>query len=370
MHRKDEMINNSENPNNRCNKKIALTGGGSAGHVMLHIALLPEMQQRGWDIYYIGSKGIEKKIIEKTNIPFYTIATGKLRRYFSIHNFLDIFKIFLGLIQCLKIFIFHRPNILFSKGGFVSVPPAIAAWLLKIPVITHESDVTPGLANRILLYFSKRMLYSFPETNRYLPKRKSEFVGSVVRDELLTGEKKKGLQYCSFDADDLRPIVLIMGGSQGAEKINRVIEQSLAELNKAYRIIHIAGKGKRNSHPNSNSYVSFEFVSDELKHLFAACDMVISRAGANSIFEILALKKPMLLIPLDVGSRGDQIINAKSFQKNHWAMILSERKLNQRTLLESLNALKREAPEMISAQMKHSSSLSKERIFEVIETYL
>lgn len=350
--------------------KIVLTGGGTAGHVMLHLALLDKLKEQGWDPIYIGSRGIEKSLIEKTGIPFKTIMAGKLRRYLSIENFIDVFKVFYGTVQSFFILLMLRPRLVFTKGGFVSVPVATAAWMLRIPVITHESDVTPGLANKIIGRFSQKLLYSFPETQKYLPKSKSIFVGTVIRDDLLSGSKERGLEIAGLDAQNARETLLIMGGSQGAQKINQAIEENYEKLIKNFRIIHLTGKGKKLSIENSQDYVGFEFVSEELKHLFAVSDYVVSRAGANSIFELLALNKPMLLIPLEQGSRGDQVLNANSFASQSWATVLRESELDANTFMQALSELKRKSPSMKKAQALSSIDFSGNEVLRLFADYL
>lgn len=325
------------------NVLIALTGGGTAGHVNPHFALIPTMRQQGWDVFYVGSSGIERSLVSKFGgVTFYVIAAGKLRRYFDFRNFLDLARIVFGFVQCLGLFVWRRPSLVFSKGGFVSVPVAWAGWVLGIPVVTHESDVTPGLATKLITPFAKRVLHTFPETADCLPRSKARQVGTPIREELLQGDRLEGLKLCGFDPKEDFPTILVMGGSQGALRINQCLAAALPSLCKSYRVIHLSGKGKGIpfSHPR---YRSFEYVLDELKHLYAATDLVVSRAGANAIFEFAALKKPMLLIPLQVGSRGDQVKNAESFAKKGWAIILSEAEITSDILAAGIDELKQQA---------------------------
>jgi UDP-N-acetylglucosamine--N-acetylmuramyl-(pentapeptide) pyrophosphoryl-undecaprenol N-acetylglucosamine transferase len=333
---------------------------------MLHLALLSDLKGRGWQVSYVGSSGIEKEIIGKTDIPFFTISAGKLRRYVSLKNLFDIFKVLLGFFQCLGHFLVNRPSVVFSKGGFVSVPVVIAAWVLRVPVIIHESDVTPGLANRISAFFARAILYSFPETGAFLDSKKSQFVGAVVRSELLEGDRVRGLEFCKFDVRDPRKVILIIGGSQGAQKINDATGQSIEVLKKDFRIIHLAGKGKLLPRNPDESYAAFEFVSDELKDIFAATDLAVGRAGANSIFEMLALHKPMLLIPLEAGSRGDQLVNARSFEKKNWALILREADLNSNSFVSNIRKLDAGSDAIRKAQNENSPQQSKEMILDSI----
>ncbi len=337
------MLDNQFNKKseNSAGLHILLTGGGTAGHVMPHLALYPKMKELGWRVSYVGTKGMEKALVESKGIPFYVISAGKLRRYFSWQNFLDIFRLLLGLTQSAFIVFKIRPDIVFSKGGFVSVPISVAAWLFRIPVLTHESDLTPGLANKILARFSKSIFYSFPETASYLPRNKAIFTGLPIRQELFKGEKDFGLKLCDFKKDDQRPILLFMGGSQGAQRINSFVRENLGKILLNYRVLHLCGKGKIDQKLKLCGYWQKDFAGEELKHLLAISDYVISRAGANSIYETLALKKPMILIPLSVGSRGDQVLNAQSFKKQGLAEVIEEDNLEDSTFFNALEELKK-----------------------------
>jgi UDP-N-acetylglucosamine--N-acetylmuramyl-(pentapeptide) pyrophosphoryl-undecaprenol N-acetylglucosamine transferase len=328
-------------------RKIILTGGGTAGHVMPHMAILPELRRNGFNPIYIGSGGIEKDIARKYDVPFFQISTGKLRRYFSIDNFLDVFRIIYGFLQSLNLMIRLRPDVVFSKGGFVAVPVTVAAWMWRVPVVTHESDYSPGLANKLIAPFSRKILFTFPETARFLKPSKSVLVGSPVRPELFLGSADKAHELCAFT--EKKPSILVMGGSQGAQRINDALRDILPRLLKTYNVIHLTGKGKSISFVDPG-YRSFEFLGEQLKDVFAAADLVVSRAGANSIFELLALRKPMLLIPLEIGSRGDQILNARSFQANGWAHQLSEAALTSETFYQAISKLEDSKSAMIMAQ--------------------
>src|SRR5690625_1102709 len=298
-------------------KRILFTGGGTAGHVIVNLALIPTFQAEGWEIDYIGSQdGIEKRLIDEgTDVPYYPISTGKLRRYMSIENFKDPFKVIKGMMQAWRIIGKRKPAVIFSKGGFVSVPVVLAAKLRRIPTIIHESDYTPGLANKIAIPFVNKVLATFPETMQFLPEKKTEYVGPVIRDELFKGNKEKGFMVTGLTNE--KPILLIMGGSAGSQKINSTLRNCLVDLLPTFQIIHICGEGHIDSTIVEDGYVQFEYVSEELKDIFAITDFVLSRAGANAIFEFLALRIPMLLVPLSLeASRGDQIVNAKSFKEN------------------------------------------------------
>jgi UDP-N-acetylglucosamine--N-acetylmuramyl-(pentapeptide) pyrophosphoryl-undecaprenol N-acetylglucosamine transferase len=345
--------------------KICLTGGGTAGHVVPHFALYPEMLKRNWQVFYIGSNAIEKELVTAKGIEFKTITAGKLRRYISFKNFIDIFKVGIGFLQAVLHLLFNRPNVLFSKGGFVAVPVAIAAWVLRIPVVSHESDVTPGLANKIIKPFAKKLLVTFPETIK-LVGPKSVHVGTPIRQELFTGDRVKGLKLCGFSVDSKLPTMLVMGGSQGALKINTVLEESLPELVKKFRIVHLSGRGKVLSFSHEN-YCGFEYVSEGLEHIFALADFVISRAGANAIFEFLALNKPMLLIPLSEGTRGDQIVNAKSFAKQGFAAEIDEGQMDSKSLISDIDQLIQHQDKIRAAQKTFDGSTSLIKIIDQIE---
>lgn len=315
-------------------KKIVLTGGGTAGHVTPNIALMPELKKRGYSISYIGSyEGMEKNMITETGTPYYGVATGKLRRYIDLKNITDPFKVVKGYFEARSHLKKIKPDVIFSKGGFVAVPVVRAAKALKIPVIIHESDMTPGLANRICIPCAAKICCNFPETMQYLPKEKAVLSGSPIRSELFEGNKARGLAFCGFN--DQKPVLLIMGGSLGAVAVNNAIRAILPELLKEYQVIHLCGKGKTDDSFNGiPGYVQYEFIKDELRDLMAAADLFISRAGANAICEILALRKPNILIPLPAGaSRGDQILNAESFQKQGFSYLLPEEEITNEKLL-------------------------------------
>ena len=319
-------------------KKIVLTGGGTAGHVTPNIALIPELQKKGYEVHYIGSyDGIEKKLIEEMHIPYYGISSGKLRRYFDPKNFSDPLKVLKGFGEAKHILKEIRPDVVFSKGGFVTVPVVYAAKALHIPSVIHESDMSPGLANKLCLPFASRVCANFPEALKELPKGKSVLTGTPIRRELFCGNKDKGLQFCGFTS--ARPVLLIIGGSLGAVAVNQAVRSILPELLKDFQIIHLCGKGKLEpSLERTNGYVQFEYIEKELRDLFAASDVILSRAGANAICELLALRIPNILIPLPAhASRGDQILNAKSFANQGFSYLLEEENMTSETLLSAIH---------------------------------
>ena len=331
-------------------KRIVLTGGGTAGHVTPNIALIPRLKELGYEIHYIGSyDGIEKKLIEELQIPYYGISSGKLRRYFDVKNFTDPFKVLKGFREARHTLAEIRPNVLFSKGGFVSVPVVLAAKRLHIPVIIHESDLTPGLANKICIPSAAQVCCNFPETLAHLPADKAVLTGSPIRQELLEGNPIAALEFCHFTAN--KPVILVMGGSLGSAAINDTIRGVLPELLKTYQVIHLCGKGKLDEGLNHTpGYVQFEYIKKELRDLFALADIVISRAGANAICELLALHKPNILIPLSAkASRGDQILNARSFEAQGFSIVLEEEEVTNLTLLNAIHTLMEEKDRYIQA---------------------
>lgn len=321
-------------------KHIVLTGGGTAGHVTPNIALIPELQKRGYQISYIGSyNGIEKELIEKLGIPYYGISSGKLRRYFDLKNFSDPFRVLKGFHQAQKLLKQLKPDVVFSKGGFVTVPVVIAAKKRKIPALIHESDMTPGLANKLCLSSAEKICCNFPETVETLPKGKAVLTGTPIRQELLNGNPDAARAFCGFTST--KPVLLVIGGSLGAASVNENIRKILPELLKDFQIIHLCGKGKTDeSLSGTPGYVQYEYIQQELPDLFALADLVISRAGANAICEISALAKPNLLIPLSAkASRGDQILNARSFERQGYSMVLEEEEITEASLLAAIQKL-------------------------------
>ena len=321
-------------------KHIVLTGGGTAGHVTPNIALIARLKEEGYKISYIGSyTGIEKTLIEEQGIPYYGISSGKLRRYFDLKNFTDPFRVLKGFGEARKLLKKLQPDIVFSKGGFVSVPVVVAAGRLKIPTIIHESDMTPGLANKLCIPSAVKVCYNFPETKSHLPEGKAVVTGTPIRQELLSGDPQKGRDFTGFTSD--KPVILIIGGSLGAQAVNTAVRNILPQLLPEFQVVHLCGKGKKDeSLTGLTGYVQYEYIEKELADLFAMADIVISRAGANAICELQALKKPNLLIPLSANaSRGDQILNARSFEKQGFSMVLEEEEITDQVLLDAVKKL-------------------------------
>lgn len=345
-----------------------MTGGGTAGHVTPNIALMPSLRQEGFEISYIGSyDGIEKGLIEAQNVPYYGISSGKLRRYFDPKNFSDPFKVIKGFFQARKLLKKLKPDILFSKGGFVSVPVVLAAKTRHIPVIIHESDLTPGLANKLAIPAATKVCCNFPETLKYLPEGKAVLTGSPIRRELLTGNRLAALDFCHFTAD--KPVLLIIGGSIGSVFINNAVRGSLDQLLEQFQVIHLCGKGNLDPElEHRQGYAQYEYISDNLADLFAAADLVISRAGANSICELLALHKPNILIPLSAkASRGDQILNARSFESQGFSYVIEEESLTPQVLFDAIREVSEHRASYIHAMEQSGQMDAVDTIMHLIQ---
>jgi len=370
-------------------KCIIFTGGGSSGHVVPNLAIIEKFKFENWNVVYVGSRnGIERDIIIKeTDISYFSIVSGKLRRYFSWQNFIDPFKIIYGIIQgcllCCKI----RPDVVFSKGGFVSFPLVIAAWLNGIPVIAHESDITPGLANKLSFPFVKKICTTFTETAAKLKNNTKVVVtGTPIRKGLLAGNAANGLKVCQFS--EHKKVILIIGGGLGSESINKVIRAILPRLLVSFQIIHICGKNKLdNSLENLSGYKQFEYIYtknfakearqseqslNDVKHIeladiMACASIVISRAGANSIYELLALRKPHILIPLPLkGSRGDQISNAKYFSEHGLSEVFFEEELSSDALYDKIVWINAHEEEIIKRLKTFKMMDSVQLIYDII----
>lgn len=350
-------------------KRIILTGGGTAGHVTPNIALLPRLKELQYDIHYIGSyQGIEKELIEPFGIPYHGISTGKLRRYLSARNLTDPFRVLKGLGEARRLIKILDPDVIFSKGGFVSVPVVLAGKKRHVPTIIHESDMTPGLANKLSLSAATKVCCNFPETLELLPEGKAVLTGSPIRQELLSGDRYKAREFLGFTSD--KPVILIIGGSLGAVAVNEAVRAILPELLKTYQIIHLCGRGKIDpTLVNLEGYAQYEYIKEELKDLFALTDIVVSRAGANAICELLALHKPNLLIPLPANaSRGDQILNARSFERQGFSIVLEESEMTNETLLTAINRLYENREVYIETMKRSSQQNSIDTIIDLIES--
>jgi UDP-N-acetylglucosamine--N-acetylmuramyl-(pentapeptide) pyrophosphoryl-undecaprenol N-acetylglucosamine transferase len=351
-------------------KRIILTGGGTAGHVTPNLALIPKLMDLGFEIHYVGRKtGIEKELLEKADVPYYGISAGKLRRYFDLRNISDVVLVAAGFVQSLLLVRRLRPQVVFSKGGFVSCPLVWAAWLSRVPVIIHESDLTPGLANKLSAPFAERVCYSFPETEHSIPPDKAVLAGIPIRESLLSGEAAIGREICDFI--DTKPVVLVSGGSQGAESINRTVRAGLDRILTQFNLCHICGQGGLDVTLEARpSYKQFEYVDEELPDLLAMADIVVTRAGATTIFELLKLRKPNLLIPLTLGqSRGDQILNARSFEQRGFSHVLMEEDLNVNSLVEAIKKTLADRRSLVEAMGAAESVNGTDKVISIIMEY-
>ena len=318
-------------------KLIVLTGGGTAGHVTPHLALLPHLLKQGYDIHYIGTEeGIEHGMIAKLDgVTYHAVKSGKLRRYHDWKNFTDPFRVIAGAFQSAHLMRKLKPDVCFSKGGFVSVPVVIGAWLNGVPTLCHESDLTPGLANKICSRFAKRIATTFPECAEALGE-KSVFTGTPLRPALFSGSRETGLERAGFSRE--KPVLLMMGGSLGAQSVNKALRDALPRLLPHMQVLHICGKKNLDESLRAlDGYWQAEFLTDRLPDAMAAADLILSRAGSNALCEFQALGKPMLLIPYPKGaSRGDQILNAASFEKRGLARVLAQENMTSDSLADAL----------------------------------
>lgn len=349
-------------------KRIVLTGGGTAGHVTPNIALLPALKEAGFEIAYVGSHGgIERQLLSDYNIPYTGVSTGKFRRYLDVKNLTDPFRVVRGYGEAKKFLKEYKPDVVFSKGGFVSVPVVRAAAALKIPCIIHESDMTPGLANKLCYGSAMKICCNFPETVSSLPEKKAVLTGTPIRAELFVGDAAKGREFCGFSDD--KPVLLVTGGSLGAMAVNQAVRDALPGLLEKFNVVHLCGKNKiDNMMLTIPGYKQFEYIKDEMKDLLAMADVVISRAGANAICELLALRKPNILIPLPAkASRGDQILNAKSFEAQGYSVVLDQDDLTQKLICETVNSVYNERDKYISKMEKSAQQDAISKIMSIIK---
>lgn len=344
---------------------ILLTGGGTAGHVTPNLALLPHLKEAGYDIHYIGSEdGIERSLIASYDyVTYHAIPSGKFRRYFSLKNFTDPFRVLAGISRSKRILKELSPKLIFSKGGFVSVPVALSAKKIA-PLVSHESDYTPGLANKISARYAEKVCVTFEDTKQFVGK-KAVYTGTPIRGELFSGDRQRGLEFLGMSGE--KPVLLIMGGSLGAEAVNRAVREALPELLQRFDIAHICGKGKVDASINREGYVQFEYVKEELPDVFAATSLLLSRAGANAVFEILALAKPALLVPLpSKSSRGDQILNAEYFKKRGYSDVLMQEDITPEVLKSRLFDLYSNRERYIKAMSSESAREGTKNVLNVI----
>lgn len=330
-------------------KRIVLTGGGTAGHVTPHLAILPHLLKAGYEVHYIGTEeGIEHGMMTREGVTYHAVKSGKLRRYFDLKNFTDPFRVIAGAFQSARLMGRIKPDVCFSKGGFVSVPVVIGAWLHRVPVVCHESDLTPGLANKICAKFARRIATTFPECAKALGD-KAVCTGTPMRPELFSGSREKGLALAGFTGK--KPVLLMMGGSSGAQKVNEALRAALPRLLESMDVLHLTGKGNLDESLRAlPGYKQFEFLSDDLPDALACADLILSRAGSNAICEFQALKKPMLLVPYPKGaSRGDQILNAESFRQRGLCHVLLQENMTPDTLFEGITGLWNDRENLVRA---------------------
>lgn len=346
---------------------IMMTGGGTAGHVMPNLALVKPLREKGYRIGYIGRKNsIEERLAKEAGLPFYHITAGRLHRDFNLENWISPWLNMKGIAEAFDIIRREKPAVIFCKGGFVSVPVAVAGHTAKVPVVLHESDMTPGLANKLCLPFADKVCVSFEETLAHVPTAKAVLTGTPIRQELTEGNRKEG--YALTGLTPGKPVVLVMGGSSGAAALNEVIGRASAELTKRYQIVHLCGRQQAEHCKPHPGYCPLEYAGDELKHLYALADLIVSRAGANALAEILMLQKPNILIPLPKAvSRGDQILNALSFEKKGYSLVLPQEKLSKETLTAALERVQRCREKYVAAMAKSPGQNGTEAVAAAIE---
>jgi len=357
------------------NYMIAITGGGTGGHIFPNISIVEELKIRGEkNIVWIGEKGGKEELFaKKLNIPFYGIKAGKIRRYFSLKNFSDLFLVVLGFFQSLFLLSKLKPKLLFSKGGFVSIPPAFAARVLRVPVLTHESDINPGLANRLISKASYAVCTSFKETSPYFPGKRVFYTGNPVRKVIKDGNSKRGKIFLGFKED--LPFVMVVGGSLGAQSINNTIYKIVDNYDLPFNLVHQCGRGNlNNTFIKIKKYRQYEFLGKEIGDVMAVSTLIISRAGAGALYEISYLGKPSILIPLSkTASRGEQVDNAKFFEENGASIVILNDDLNEKILFKTVCNLlenKNTLVEMGKKAFRLLNHNAEEKIVDIIEDIL
>lgn len=336
-------------------KTIVLTGGGTGGHVIPNISLIPHLQKHFDRICYIGGSGIEKDLISRQKgVEYYEIQTCKFVRRSFFKNIFLPFKVLTTSFRCKKILKTLSPQVVFSKGGYVAFPVCLGAKLGKVAIVGHESDLSLGMANKFIAKMSTTFCTTFPAVAKVV--KNGVFTGSPIRDQLFCGSKQKGMEICSL-RDSTKPYILITGGSTGAKDLNDVIFSSVPALCQKYNIIHLVGKNKQNpnvSHPN---YYQAEFCHN-IEHFFALADVVVSRSGSGAICELLALKKPMILVPLPKGnSRGDQVENAEYFKSQNFATVISQCDLSFTILAQEIEKTIKNQQTIVTAMSSKTATI-------------
>ena len=350
------------------NKIVILTGGGSAGHITPNLALAGPLREAGCDVRYMGQTiDMEYRLATGAGLPFYNVSAARFHRYFTLENLACPFVNFWGLLQALHHLRKIKPAVVFAKGGFVSVPVAIAARLRRIPVVLHECDFTPGLANKLCSPFAKVVCTNFEETTACFPEGKAHYTGTPLRAELLNGSREAGLRFCGFTPD--LPVVLVMGGSQGAGAINDAVRAMLPLCKDKLQIMHLCGRGFLDpALEGTPGYKQLEYVSAELPDLYAMADVMVSRAGANALAEILLLAVPAILIPLPTssGSRGDQVLNAGSFDKKGYSLLFEQEDMTPETLLAKIYEMLEKREDYIACMKESDAKNGTEAVMKII----
>lgn len=348
-------------------KRIVLTGGGTAGHVTPNLALIPRLIEDGWDVHYVGeASGVEQKLVAGLEgVTYHCVTCGKLRRYFDFKNFSDPFKVVKGTMQAARIMRSVKPDLVFSKGGFVSVPVVYGAKMHRVPVLLHESDMTPGLANRLCAPFARKVLCTFPEAAQRLG-AKGVHTGTPIRPEILRGDPRRGL--ATFGLRDGRPVLMVTGGSSGAQAINRTVREALPKLLESFQVLHLCGPGNADETlEGTPGYVQCEYLEREMADAYACASILISRAGSNTLCEILALRKPALLIPYPrQASRGDQIVNARSFAQRGLSHVLMQEEMTAQSLVAAVIRLYRERALLYENMDKEPTANGLDKVLEEI----
>ena len=337
-------------------KRIVLTGGGTAGHVTPNLALIPRLQADGWEVHYIGAaNSAEQELIARVpNVTFHTVSVGKLRRYFDIKNFSDPFRVIKGVAQARRIIRKLKPAVVFSKGGFVSVPVVFGAKMNGVPIVIHESDMTPGLANKLSKPLAEVECCTFPEAVQYTG-GKGIYTGTPMRPEIFQGDRARGRKI--FGLTGNAPVLMVVGGSTGARAINEAVRGALPQLTSAFQVLHLCGKGNKiNTLEGTPNYVQCEYLNEEMADAYACADIMISRAGANALCEILELRKPALLIPYPMeASRGDQLLNAESFRKRGFSLVMQQKDMTPESLYRETIRLYKERGALYQAMLSDES---------------
>ncbi len=333
------------------NKLIFMAGGGTAGHINPNLALVEPLQKAGYRVEYLGQKNeMEYPLVTAAGLSFHEVASGRLHRSINPDTLLTPFRIIKGVWQAIRAIRKEKPALIFCKGGFACVPVAIAGKLTGTKVILHESDLTPGLANKLCAPFASMICVTFEQTLQHLPKEKTVFTGTPIRASLKNGNREKGFELTGLDPAG-KPVLMVVGGSQGAGALNDVVGDNLEALLEDYQIVHLYGGEISGYVPKEAAgYFALGYAKDEMADLFAMTDLVLSRAGANAINEFLLLQLPSILVPLPLTvSRGDQILNAQHFEEKGFSYVLPQEKLDLQSLQEALKHVQEHREEYLSA---------------------